>query len=177
MKKLKIGLLLAIVTLTAVGLGVFFGFKYSHTITYNLHGGDKANNKTFVWHNDTLKLNTPTKYGYTFTGWEDKYGEPVEVLENIQSDITVHATWELNPEYYGDLPVIEIETEYGTLPDNKEDYVNATLNMFNCENEDHNLENKEIGIRLRGNSTRKYDKKPYRIKFDKKNFCFRIRGQ
>ena len=168
MKKVKIFTIITVFALCILSLGIFLSLRYSYKITYDLNGGDKSNNKSLVWHNDSLKLNTPTKYGYTFTGWEDKYGEPITELKNIKSDITVHATWELNPEYYGELPVIEITTKYNTQPDSKKDYVDAKLNMFNCPDEDHNLEDKDIGIRLRGNSTMRYDKKPYRIKFDKK---------
>ncbi|MBQ8522216.1 MAG: CotH kinase family protein [Clostridia bacterium] len=168
-KKIKIITIIYFAILAlAITVGIFVGFTFTHKITYNLYGGTNGDNATIVWSGKTITLKSPTKYGYVFTGWENKYGEKVEVLENIKSDISVHATWELDPEVYGDLPVIEITTKYGTLPDNKEDYVSATLNMFNCTNEEHNLEDKDIGIRLRGNSTRKFDKKPYRIKFNKK---------
>ena len=75
----------------------------------------------------------------------------------------------------GDLPVIEITTQGGKQPYNKKDYVNCSFSISNCEDpdDDFSIEMKSdieqsgsVGIRLRGNSTMQYDKKPYRIKFD-----------
>ena len=171
MKKVKIITIISAV-LVCLGLGLFIGFKDTHKINYELDGGVNANNKSLVWENQTVKLKAPTKYGYKFTGWENKYGDVVEKLENVTQDMTLYATWELDPEFYGELPVIDIQTSHGEMPEDKKNYVPATLNMYNCENEDHNLEDKDIGIRLRGNSTRAFDKKPYRIKFKKGTSVF-----
>ncbi|MBR1987634.1 MAG: CotH kinase family protein [Clostridia bacterium] len=72
------------------------------------------------------------------------------------------------------LPTIDIKTEKGKLPKDKENYVNCSFKISNCENEKYNIEIKmaekygskdSVGIRLRGNSTSKLPKKPYRIKF------------
>lgn len=79
--------------------------------------------------------------------------------------------------YYANLPVIEINTQNNKLPYDKEHYINCSFEISNCENEDYNFsvsmkkkygDDESVGIRLRGNSTSGYDKKPYRIKFDKK---------
>ncbi len=76
-----------------------------------------------------------------------------------------------------DLPIIEINTENNQLPKTKEDYLNCSFSISNCENENYNFsvsmkdsvdEENSVGIRLRGNSTKLLKKQPFRIKFDKK---------
>jgi len=63
------------------------------------------------------------------------------------------------------LPAIYIETEGGVAITSKEDYVRATLHYV----DDAGVTTYDaLGIRGRGNSTWGLDKKPYRIKFDKK---------
>lgn len=75
------------------------------------------------------------------------------------------------------LPIIEINTENNQLPKTKEDYLNCSFSITNCQNEDHNFfvamkgsyeDEGSVGIRLRGNSTKLLKKQPFRIKFDKK---------
>jgi len=77
----------------------------------------------------------------------------------------------------GNLPIIRINTEKGKNPKDKENYVNCSFEMTNCLDDDYNFsvsmkdsleEDDSVGIRLRGNSTMTYKKKPYRVKFDKK---------
>lgn len=61
-----------------------------------------------------------------------------------------------------------INTENGVAITSKEDYVNATVSLTH-NNEDWKLTDVAAGIRGRGNSTWLwYPKKPYRIKFEKK---------
>ncbi|MCH5223046.1 MAG: CotH kinase family protein [Muribaculaceae bacterium] len=63
---------------------------------------------------------------------------------------------------------IYIETENHAKIESKENYVNCTVSM-ESDNVDWNFEDISAGIRGRGNSTWEwYPKKPYRIKFDKK---------
>jgi len=75
------------------------------------------------------------------------------------------------------LPIIEITTENGVFPDSKENYINASFSISNCENDEHEFsvnmaenygDDGSVGIRLRGNSTMDAKKKPFRIKFDDK---------
>lgn len=89
--------------------------------------------------------------------------------------------WPEQEEMAFDLPYIYIETQDGKLPTNKVDYVNCSFTITNTENENHSFtvtmkdeygDNDSVGIRLRGNSTMGYAKKPYRIKFDKKKSFF-----
>lgn len=64
------------------------------------------------------------------------------------------------------LPVININTYNGAI-DSKETYTTSSISVTNCEDE-YKLENIAAGVRLRGNGTLEASKKPYRIKFDKK---------
>lgn len=63
------------------------------------------------------------------------------------------------------LPTIYIETENQMSITSKETYIKATLRYVDAEGEKYY---DALGIRGRGNSTWKLAKKPYRIKFDKK---------
>ena len=82
---------------------------------------------------------------------------------------------------YENLPVVKISTNNNQLPKDKENYVNCGFSISNCENEDWNCsieikkslnEENSVGFKLRGNSTLNMPKKPYRIKFDKKQSLF-----
>ena len=83
------------------------------------------------------------------------------------------------------IPIVEISTENNVLPINKKDYVNCSFSLSNCDNEDYNFSvnmansfdydydnQNSVGIRLRGNSTKKARKRPYRIKFEEKQSLF-----
>lgn len=83
------------------------------------------------------------------------------------------------------VPVVEIFTQDNEQPKNKQDYVNCSFQISNCETEEFNFavpmaNNYEdegcVGIRLRGNSTMKARKQPYRIKFDKKQSLFGLKS-
>ena len=63
----------------------------------------------------------------------------------------------------------KITTEGGAPIESKEDYVKCTISLTSEEDPEWNLEEVTSGIRGRGNSSWEwYDKKPYRLKFDKK---------
>ncbi len=84
-----------------------------------------------------------------------------------------------------EIPIVEIYTQNNQQPYSKEDYVNCSFKISNCENEEDNFsvpmtKNYEdegcVGIRLRGNSTMKARKRPYRIKFDEKQSLFGLKA-
>jgi hypothetical protein len=58
---------------------------------------------------------------------------------------------------------------FGAEVVSKTKYIPMTLWIDNCDSE---LEEVSGEIRLRGNTTRKYPKKPYRIKFEEKQSLF-----
>lgn len=75
------------------------------------------------------------------------------------------------------LPIVEINTQAAEFPVDKENYVNCSFKISNTENSKYDFErsmassydsNGGVGIRLRGNATLNYPKKPFRIKFNEK---------
>ncbi|MBO5328041.1 MAG: CotH kinase family protein [Clostridia bacterium] len=55
------------------------------------------------------------------------------------------------------------------------DYTDCTVSVENCQAE-HQIKNAVAGIRVRGNATVTYAKKPFRIKFDKKQNMLGLNG-
>lgn len=85
---------------------------------------------------------------------------------NEKNEIVKTDTATLKIVKYIGLPQININTN--NLPINsKEDYVQSTITVSNCDDE-YKLSNVSAGVRLRGNGTLEAEKKPYRIKFEKK---------
>jgi hypothetical protein len=76
----------------------------------------------------------------------------------------------ISPQSTG-LPVIKIDTEGGAPIIEKENYLPAVLKICDVEHPEYEME-VPTGIRGRGNSTWWLDKKPYRIKLDKKASLF-----
>ena len=78
----------------------------------------------------------------------------------------------------GTLPVLYIQTENSAAITSKEDYINATYYLDNMGLSDYQsigtkTEPLDMEIKGRGNySWTGFDKKPYRIKFDKKQNLF-----
>ncbi|MCL1945144.1 MAG: CotH kinase family protein [Firmicutes bacterium] len=80
------------------------------------------------------------------------------------------------------LPIIEISTENKKMPQDKVTYINSSFKLSNTIDDEKfgiDIEMKDeygakdsVGIRLRGNTTIGYPKKPLRIKFDKKQSMF-----
>ena len=108
------------------------------------------------------------KFGYTYQGYEINgtiYEGTHIALENVTEDTKVTLVLDYATR---ELPVVHLNTG-GALISSKTDYVNVTFDLLNTEDELHGITG---GVRLRGNSTAGYAKKPYRIKFDQKVSLF-----
>ena len=90
------------------------------------------------------------------TGHNYKYSICMNCNDTITAD-------EVSP---STLPRIDVNTS-GKPINSTEDYTSAKITLSGCE-EKFAFSDISAGIRLRGNSTAGADKKPYRIKFDKK---------
>ncbi len=113
-----------------------------------------------------VKINAKTGYkvSHYTVGGKRYEGDTVNITE-LSSDMTVR----VYADYFTDeLPIINIDTDGAPIL-NKEDYVEMVFDLENCDSE---LSKVTGGIRLRGNSTLGFPKKPYRIKFDKKQSLF-----
>ncbi len=64
------------------------------------------------------------------------------------------------------IPVVHLETEGGAEITSKSQYISATFALDGGESEYDSLSETHIRIRGRGNSTWKWEKKPYKIHFD-----------
>lgn len=104
------------------------------------------------------------KYGYTFVGWSTVKGDSNYIISypyKLDKSITLYAIYKINSDM--NLPIFNINTENFSLITSKNSYVNSTINVSNSTNNTSDLSCK---IRLRGNSTFHYDKKPYKLKFN-----------
>jgi uncharacterized repeat protein (TIGR02543 family) len=155
----------------------------TYTVTFKLEGGTIDGSAvvqvTGILPGGTIPLpENPKKVLYVFGGWytdnstfANAFTSATEVYENI----TVYAKW--TERYTGlsvpdtGLPVIVIFTAGEAAITSKEDYVNADISIVDSQNPSNNLETVS-GVRGRGNSTWGYPKKPYRLKFDKKQSLF-----
>jgi uncharacterized repeat protein (TIGR02543 family) len=140
-----------------------------HTVTFNPANGNEAFTSQVSHGEKAQRPAEPTRAGYTFLGWY--YDDGVEeekwsfVGYSVTKDIALTAKWDYATY---ELPIININTN-GAGINSKEVYTDMTFSLENCEDE---LIEVSGGIRLRGNSTMGFDKKPYRIKFDKKQSLF-----
>ena len=75
-----------------------------------------------------------------------------------------------------EMPRIDINTEGGVDITSKDYYVRTTVSVSRCDDK-YVRTNLEGGIRARGNSTFGAPKKPYRIKFDKKQNLLGLNGE
>ncbi len=97
-------------------------------------------------------------------------GDGIYRITKITSDLTVTINWTYDVETNG-LPVIVINTLNAAPITDKENYVTCTVSVVNAD-EEYCFIDSSAGIRLRGNTTFYYPKKPYRIKFDTKTSLF-----
>ena len=146
--------------------------NYKVSIVSNIERAFTINGKTeqFIsYDNPNMEeVEIVSNMGYKFLYYEIegvKYYSNKIALNNISKDVIVNV--------FGDyliyeLPIINIDTN-DALIESKEDYIDMQFDLLNCDNE---LKDVTGGIRLRGNSTRRLPKKPYRIKFDKKQALF-----
>lgn len=124
----------------------------------------------------------PSKIGYKFLGWytnKDFTGEPIFDKSEVDENTKLYEKWDYDSDYFGELPVISISTNDKPIT-NKTDYVNMSFELFNTKDGEYDIEipvqEGDVGIRLRGNSTMGLPKKPYRIKFDTKPEMFGLEG-
>jgi len=106
---------------------------------------------------DVEQQNSTTKNDFSKELIVTVYGN-----ENIEKDYSIRLS------YYTGLPIVYIDT-FGAEIVSRENYISANFSMMGGLNYD-DLENTEIQIRGRGNSTWDGDtsKKPYQIKFTEK---------
>lgn len=119
---------------------------------------------------DATTVKAVAKEGYTFACWSDGTQTP-EITVTAKKKATLTASFVPNST---GLPVITINTENGkadviTL----DDYINCEITLFDNSGKGDSVGSAVAEIKGRGNSTwDKFDKKPYKFKFDKKQDLF-----
>ena len=81
-------------------------------INYELDGGENSKlNPDIYFMGESKELQNPTKQGYVFKGWylDKEYTDKITKLDEVESDITLYAKW--------DLQVREITIKEGTVPE------------------------------------------------------------
>ncbi|MBO4433721.1 MAG: InlB B-repeat-containing protein [Clostridia bacterium] len=69
--------------------------KITYKITYKLAGGKNAKNPTsYTVTTSTVKLQNPTRKGYTFKGWYNGSKKVTEIKKGSTGDVTLTAKWE-----------------------------------------------------------------------------------
>ena len=104
-----------------------------HLITYVLDGGTQAlNQPTEIASNESVTLLNPTKEKYNFGGWYNNSsfeGEPITVLSNVTSDITLYAQW---TEYDYFIRRAEFDGTVGNV-------INTGITLYSAENVNRNF--------------------------------------
>lgn len=115
---------------------------------------------------ESVKVNE--NLGYKFKYYEIdgvKFASDTIAIDSVTKDMEIrvvadYATYEL--------PIVNIDTGNVAI-NSREQYTDMVFSIENCDKELNDITG---GIRLRGNSTSSFIKKPYRIKFDKKQELF-----
>ncbi len=115
----------------------------------------------------------PMMLGYTFKGlYLDKdFNEKLDYpLDNHNEHLVLYEKWEIEKRT---LPIMTIDIFEKEISDiDKIDYSDVKISLFNLDDE-FVLNNLDAGFRGRGNSSwESFDKKGYKIKFDKKQSLF-----
>ena len=149
----------------------FIGSTYSVTYTANnFYASDlKSATTRTVNSNDSTSITVTPALGYKFVEWSDGVKTPSRTDDKFSHGETITAIFA--PDTLN-LPVVLIDTLGNAAPTVKSsEYVECEISLTNTTKE-YEFEDKAAGIRVRGNTTSRYVKKPYRIKFDKKISLF-----
>ena len=143
--------------------------QITYTVTFDPANGDEVFTQTVKRGDKAKRPKDIERLGYTFLGWYHIDGNHSEKWSfsgySVTEDITLTAKWDYATY---ELPIVNVNTN-GAAINSKEEYTDMVFSIENCDDELFDITG---GIRLRGNTTMKYVKKPYRIKFDSKQSLF-----
>ncbi|NLZ37955.1 MAG: hypothetical protein GX897_10895 [Clostridiales bacterium] len=110
-------------------------------------------------------------FGYKFVRWSDGNTNRTrsDSLKNISEDTVITAIFDYD---VLDMPIIAIDTETGHDVKSKTEYIGAKFAIYAAGKFD--MEPQEIQIRGRGNNTWSYEKKSYKMRFQKKVNLFNL---
>jgi hypothetical protein len=104
-------------------------------------------------------------FGYKFVRWSDGNTSRTrsDSLKNIKEDSVITAIFDYD---VLDMPIITIDTETGHDVKSKTDYIGAKFAIY--ASGEFDMQPQDIEIRGRGNNTWSYEKKSYKMRFQKK---------
>ena len=111
----------------------------------------------------TSMVTARAKAGYEFDKWSNGSTD-TSIAIVPDSSVEIEALFRIQKSQF---PYIVINTENGEPIVSREEYLNCTVSITD-DNELYSVENVSAKIRGRGNSTWEVEKKPYKLKFDKK---------
>ena len=114
----------------------------------------------------TAEVRVTASVGYEFKGWSDGVYSPNRSGDSgKEGRITTY--YAILAPVALEMPIISITTETGHDVTSKDDYINGTVTISNCD-EKYAAQELEMMIRGRGNFSWNFEKKSYRIKFNEK---------
>ena len=147
-------------------------FKVPYTVTFNCDSERGtivgSTSQTVPDGEKSQTVKAVANEGYTFVCWSNGSYEPeIQVTAYDNTDLYAHFSHASTG-----LPVVSIVTETGKDVTSKTEYIGCTITLLDTEKGEHFAD--EIAkIRGRGNSTwNRFDKKPYKIKFETKQDFF-----
>ena len=147
---------------------IFREKEYQVTYSARIENHTYFNEDVSGLYSESVTYTAQDIVGYRFVEWSDGNTSPTRTDTKSSDKQEYTAIYEIEPL---DLPIIEIVTEEYLPIVSKEEYVGCLVSISNTE-EDYCMTEVEAGIRGRGNTTWTLPKKPYRIKFDKKQSLF-----
>ncbi len=77
-------------------LVLYAGWKQiTYTVSFNSNGGSAVSSQTVIWNRTAYRPTTPTKDGYTFTGWysDSALTQAYDFSTAVKSNMTLYAGW------------------------------------------------------------------------------------
>ena len=145
-------------------------------ISFNSNGGTTLEPITLIFDNPTTFPSNPTKQGHTFLGWyfdTETFHQPFNLntlrFEPIAKQVTLHAKWSqwVNGVEQFNFPFFHLNVSSDFYAIDLWNYVPGSLSITNADSA-HVLNNEPLTIKGRGNGSWGYQKKGYRIKFDRR---------
>lgn len=144
-------------------------FKKIYTVTFMgvCDGITLYEEKTDKIDGEEATVQVKDVLGYAFNGFSDGKSENSRTF-TVSCDTEICAVYEIETL---ELPIFNIITENMQAVTSKETYLKSSITLFNTD-EKYCFTDVSAKIRGRGNYTWGAEKKPYRIKFDKKTELF-----
>ena len=146
---------------------LYAGYVYDEaTVTY-LSNGEIVSIDQVTFYNPIEEPNNPTApLGFKFNYWKEQGSDEPFAFGSLclKEQYILEAVFDYE---FLEIPAVVINTNDGSDITSKEEYTSSMVSILNTK-EEWEMHDVEAGVRGRGNSSWAQPKKPYRIKFDKK---------